>query len=83
MCLAQGPQRIDARLVRLEPTTPRSRVKHSTTEPLPSHNLDEVPCSRTQHSATGENQTHNLVIKSIDTFPTELSDMKKCFNQTK
>ena len=34
MCLAQGPQRSDA--VRLEPATPRSRVEHSTTEPLRS-----------------------------------------------
>ena len=35
MCLAQGPQRSDAQ-VRLEPATPRSRHKHSTTEPLRS-----------------------------------------------
>ena len=34
MCLAQGPQRSDA--VRLEPAASRSRVKHSTTEPLRS-----------------------------------------------
>ena len=42
MCLAQGQQRSDAGEaleVRLEPTAPRSRVKHSTTEPLRS--LDE------------------------------------------
>ena len=39
MCLAQGQQRSDAGEaleVRLEPTAPRSRVKHSTTEPLRS-----------------------------------------------
>ena len=35
MCLAQGPQHIDA--IRLEPAAPRSQVKHSTTEPLNSH----------------------------------------------
>ena len=35
MCLAQGPQRSDAGL--LESATPRSRVKHSTTESLRSH----------------------------------------------
>ena len=34
MCLAKGPQRSDAS--RLEPAAPRSRVKHSTTEPLRS-----------------------------------------------
>ena len=31
MCLAQGPRRSDAGVAR------RSRVKHSTTEPLHSH----------------------------------------------
>ena len=37
MCLAQGPQRKTA--VMLEPAASRSRVKHSTTEPLCSlHN---------------------------------------------
>ena len=34
MCLAQG--HIAVTTVRLEPATTRSRVKHSTTEPLPS-----------------------------------------------
>ena len=34
--LAQGHNTVT--LVRLEPTAPRSRVKHSTTEPLRSHN---------------------------------------------
>ena len=34
MCLAQGHNTV--MLVRLEPTTPLSRVKHSTTEPLHS-----------------------------------------------
>ena len=34
MCLAQRPQRSD--VVRLKPGAPRSRVKHFTTEPLPS-----------------------------------------------
>ena len=34
MCLAQGHNAV--MLVRLEPTTPRSGVKHSTTEPLQS-----------------------------------------------
>ena len=33
MCLAQGHN-----AVMLEPEIPRSRVKHSTTEPLRSHN---------------------------------------------
>ena len=37
MCLAQRQQRSNA--VRLKPTAPRSQVKHSTTEPLRSHNL--------------------------------------------
>ena len=32
MCLAQGPQRSDAD--EAQTTPPRSRVKHSTTEPL-------------------------------------------------
>ena len=34
MCLAQGHNTVT--LVRLEPAAPRSRVKHSTTEPLRS-----------------------------------------------
>ena len=34
MCLAQGPQRSDAS--ETQTPTPRSRVKHSTTEPLRS-----------------------------------------------
>ena len=34
MCLAQGHNAVTP--VRLEPTTPRPRVKHSTTEPLRS-----------------------------------------------
>ena len=34
MCLAQGHNTVMP--VRLEPAAPRSRVKHSTTEPLPS-----------------------------------------------
>ena len=34
MCLAQGHNAVV--LVRLEPATPRSQVKHSTTEPLRS-----------------------------------------------
>ena len=34
MCLAQGKT---VTPVRLEPTVPRSPVKHSTTEPLRSH----------------------------------------------
>ena len=38
MCLAQGPQPSDAGY-RLEPATSRSRVKHSTTEPLRSLNI--------------------------------------------
>ena len=37
MCLAQGHYAVP--LVRLEPAAPRSRVKHSTTEPLRSINL--------------------------------------------
>ena len=35
MCLAQGHNAVTP--VRLEPAAPRSRVKHSTTEPLGSH----------------------------------------------
>ena len=35
MCLAQGHNAVTP--VRLEPTAPRSQVKHSTTEPLRSH----------------------------------------------
>ena len=34
MSLVQGHNAVTP--VRLEPTTPRSQVKHSTTEPLPS-----------------------------------------------
>ena len=34
MCLAQGHNRVMP--VRLEPATPQSQVKHSTTEPLRS-----------------------------------------------
>ena len=30
--------------VRLEPGAPQSRVKHSTTEPLPSHNEIRLKC---------------------------------------
>ena len=41
MCLAQGSQCSDA-LVRLEPAALRSRVKHSTTEPLHSPYLADV-----------------------------------------
>ena len=32
MCLAQGPQRSDAGAAK--PAAPRSRAKHSTTEPM-------------------------------------------------
>ena len=35
MCLAQGHNAVT--LLRLEPTTPQSQVKHSITEPLRSH----------------------------------------------
>ena len=35
MCLAQGLQRSDAGVA--QPAAPRSRVMHSTTEPLRSH----------------------------------------------
>ena len=35
MCFAQGPQRSDTGEART--CGPRSQVKHSTTEPLPSH----------------------------------------------
>ena len=35
MCLAQGHNAV--MLVRLEPTVPPSRIKHSTNEPLHSH----------------------------------------------
>ena len=38
MCLAQGHNAVTP--VRLEPAAPRSRVKHSTTEPLRSLPLD-------------------------------------------
>ena len=41
MCLAQGPQRSDAGEARIR--APRSRVKHSTTEPL--HSLFQDTCS--------------------------------------
>ena len=41
MCLAQGPQRSDAGEART--SSPQSRVKHSTTEPLRSHYLEEGP----------------------------------------
>ena len=37
MCLAQGHSTVTP--VRLKPAAPRSRVKHSTTEPLRSHDL--------------------------------------------
>ena len=37
MCLAQGRNAMTQ--ARLEPTTPRSRDKHSTTEPLRTHLL--------------------------------------------
>ena len=37
MCLAQGHNAVMP--VRLEPATPRSRVKHSTTEPIPESDL--------------------------------------------
>ena len=37
MCLAQGHNAV--MLLRLEPTAPQSRVKHSTTEPLRSPNF--------------------------------------------
>ena len=32
--------------VRLEPAAPQTRVKHSTTEPLRSHQLQRLPCSK-------------------------------------
>ena len=35
MCLAQGHNAVTS--VKLEPAAPRSQVKHSTTEPLRSH----------------------------------------------
>ena len=40
MCLAQGHKAVPS--VRLEPATPRSWVKHSTTEPLRSKIPDEM-----------------------------------------
>ena len=40
MCLAQ-----ERLAVTLEPAAPRSRVKHSTTEPLRSHGIVEVRLS--------------------------------------
>ena len=40
MCLAQGHNAVT--LERLEPAAPRSRVKHSTTEPLCSLALNEM-----------------------------------------
>ena len=48
MCLAQGPQRSDAS----EPAAPRSRVKHSPTEPLRSHLClwDDLPIHWPQYS---------------------------------
>ena len=48
MCLAQGQN--TARQVRLEPSAPRSRVKHSTTEPL--HSL------HTQSKKADEDSSH-------------------------
>ena len=47
MCLAQGHNAV-AR-VRLEPATPRSRVKHSTTEPLRSHYVRLLAVSENAH----------------------------------
>ena len=43
MCLAQGRNAVAP--VRFEPAAPRSRVKHSTTEPLRSHGMVEVRLS--------------------------------------
>ena len=48
MCLAQGHNAVTP--ARLEPTTPRSRGKHSTTEPLCSLKID-----------TKLNQTHSPI----------------------
>ena len=44
MCFAQGHNGVS--LVRLEPTTPQSQVKHSTTESLidlPKQNMAHIP----------------------------------------
>ena len=56
MCLAQGPQHSDAGEARNR--GPRSRVKHSTTEPLRSHltkvelNILLVPCTNVKISVS-------------------------------
>ena len=39
MCLAQGYNAVPP--VRIEPATPQSQVKHSTTEPLHPKSFDE------------------------------------------
>ena len=39
MCLAQGHNAVKP--VRPEPAAPQSQVKHSTTEPLCSHDYDD------------------------------------------
>ena len=43
MCLAQGHNAVTP--VRLEPVAPRSRVKHSTTEPLRSVSWKQTMCN--------------------------------------
>ena len=47
MCLAQGPQRSDACEART--AAPRSRVKHSTTEPLRSQKITYILDKKTYH----------------------------------
>ena len=47
MCLAQGHNAVTP--VRLEPAALRSRVKHSTTEPLRSHSHIEMSNRKSAH----------------------------------
>ena len=59
MCLAQGHNIVTT--VRLKPAVPRSRVKHSTTEPLCFHSVIELISVNTVLTLVCESRTSNTV----------------------
>ena len=66
MCLA--PEHNSVLMVRLEPATPRSQVKHSTTKPLRCHkDPDKILCSVVFHLGL-HCQTNFLLVSSTKMF---------------
>ena len=62
MCLVQGHNTVA--LVRLKPAVPRSRVKHSTTEPLRSLN-DSLAHEKSTKYAKSENTARSKISRGF------------------